>query len=119
MQDKAPIRSQTLGPAMPGNVSVQSTGQHKGNESVQSQHGSDWADVREHSELSIPTVAFTIQALLHVISRQPRFVARAGYRDPSGRSDSEASDVEQLPTALHYTPVQQAFRSHCPNRDLA
>ena len=30
MQDKALIRSQTLGPAMPGNVSVQSTGQRKG-----------------------------------------------------------------------------------------
>lgn len=30
MQDKAPIRSQTLGPAMPGNASNQSTGQHQG-----------------------------------------------------------------------------------------
>ncbi len=30
MQHKAPIRSLTLGPAMPGNISIQSTGQRKG-----------------------------------------------------------------------------------------
>lgn len=30
MQHKAPIRSQTLGPAMPGNISIQSTDQRKG-----------------------------------------------------------------------------------------
>ncbi|POG18503.1 hypothetical protein CF117_19250 [Aeromonas veronii] len=30
MQHKAPIRSQTLGPAMLGNISIQSTGQRKG-----------------------------------------------------------------------------------------
>lgn len=67
MQDKAPIRSQTLGPAMPGNVSVQSTGQHKGNELGQSQHGSDWDDVRENSELSIPAVYSPAHALAHTV----------------------------------------------------
>ena len=30
MQHKAPIRSQMLGPAMPGNISIQSIGQRKG-----------------------------------------------------------------------------------------
>jgi len=30
MQHKAPIRSQTLGPAMPRDISIQSTGQGKG-----------------------------------------------------------------------------------------
>lgn len=41
---------------MLGNVSSQSTGQREGNPAGQSQHESDWADVQEDSELSVPAV---------------------------------------------------------------
>lgn len=66
--DKAPIRSLTLGPAMPGNVSNQSTGQRQGNSKSQSQHESDWADVQEHSRLSVPAIAPSAHALPHTVA---------------------------------------------------
>ncbi len=61
MQHKDPIRSQMRGPAMPGNISIQSTGQRKG-------IMSDWADVLEHNELSIPAVSTSTHTLGHAIA---------------------------------------------------
>lgn len=65
VQHKAPIRSLTAGLAI--NVSSQSTGQREGNPAGQSQHESDWADVQEDSELSIPTIAAPAHAGLQVV----------------------------------------------------
>lgn len=67
VQHKAPIRSLTAGLAMLGNVSSQSTGQREGNPAGQSQHESDWADVQEDSELSIPTIGASAHAGLRVV----------------------------------------------------
>ena len=57
VQNKAPIRSRTTGPAMLGerrNPTDRSTPRHF----HQSQHESGWIDVQGHFELSIPTVGF-------------------------------------------------------------
>jgi hypothetical protein len=55
MQYKAPIRSQTPGPAMPGSVSVQSTGQHK---------GTQWANP------STSQIGLTLMSIVICVSQQ-------------------------------------------------
>jgi len=64
VQNKAPIRSQTLGPATLGERSDQidrSTQRQQG----QSQHGSHLAGVQCHLRLSIPTIVLTAHRLHH------------------------------------------------------
>ena len=66
MQDKAPIRSHTVGPAMLGERRVRSTGQRQGilaNPSTGQIGPAFWV----HYELSIPAVAFSAHAGFKVI----------------------------------------------------
>ena len=76
VQNKAPIRSQTLGPATLGERSDQidrSTQRQQG----QSQHGSHLAGVQCHLRLSIPAIALATHRCLHAVADLQRPVSLA------------------------------------------
>ena len=77
VQNKAPIRSQTLGPATLGERSDQidrSTQRQQG----QSQHGSHLAGVQCHLRLSVPAIAFAAHAAHQAMLGQQRLMLSAG-----------------------------------------
>ncbi len=75
MQNKAPIRSQAVGPATLGERSDR-IDRSMPRQNRQSQHGSDSAGVQGHLRLSIPTISLATHALLDLVFGEQFAVAR-------------------------------------------